>query len=220
MKNALKRKRIAVIGLGQFGDRLARDLARHCDVLAIDKNSDRVDAIADHVQRALCLDAGEYNDLKSVITPDFDEAIISLSKKMESSILCTLHLSRIGIKSIRAKAVNDDHASILKHVGATSIIFPERETADRMAARIANNNLIDFVPLEQDYRVVDVASPTSFYGHSLMDLQLRKRFGVYVIAVRRNIGKVFLFMPGPDYVVQDGDVLVMIGREQDFLNIA
>jgi trk system potassium uptake protein len=212
-------KMICVIGLGQFGSELARELARHCEVLAIDSREDRVEGIVDHVQRAVIIDARDYTSLRSVVTGDFDEAIVSLGGSLEASILCTLHLKRIGIKTIRAKAMNEDHAEILKAVGAKEVIFPERETAQRIAALIVNPNLLDFIPLAQDFRVMDVAPPDAFLGHTLQELNVRERFGVFAIAVKELVPENFVFLPGPNFVVKPSDILVMIGREDDLLRL-
>jgi trk/ktr system potassium uptake protein len=212
-------KMICVIGLGQFGSELARELAKHCEVLAIDGSEDRVEGIVDHVQRALIIDARDYASLRSVVTADFNEAIVSLGGSLEASILCTLHLKRIGIKTIRAKAMNEDHAEILKAVGAKDVIFPERETAQRIAALIVNPNLLDFIPLAQDFRVMDVAPPDAFFGHNLQELNVRERFGVFAIAVKELVPENFVFLPGPDFVVKPSDILVMIGREDDLLRL-
>jgi trk system potassium uptake protein len=209
------RKLICVIGLGQFGSELAQELARECDVLALDLSEDRVSAIADHVQRALIIDSRNFASLSSVITPDFDEAVVSLGESLEASILCTLHLKKIGVKSIRAKASTDDHAKILRSVGATETIFPERETACRVAAQILNPNLLDFIPLAEDFHIMDAAPPDAFIGRSLQQLHMRNRFGVFVLAVKELIPPRFVFMPGPDFVIKDSDVLVLIGRKGD-----
>ena len=98
------RKRICVIGLGHFGRSLALALAKHCDVLAIDKDLNRINAIAENVQRALCIDGRDFQALSSVVSTDFDEAVVSIGEELEASILCTLHLKRIGVSMIRAKA--------------------------------------------------------------------------------------------------------------------
>jgi trk system potassium uptake protein len=213
------KKLICVVGLGQFGSELATELAKRCEVLALDNNEERVNAIADRVQRALVFDARDYASLSSVVGAVFDEAIVSLGESLEASILCTLHLKKLGIKIIRAKAVSEDHAVILKSVGATETIFPERETAHRVAAQIMNPNLLDFVPLAEDFEVVDVAPPDSFQGKSLQELGLRERFGVFVIAVRELVPTRFVFLPGPDFVIKPSDVLVLIGREGDLTRI-
>jgi trk system potassium uptake protein TrkA len=217
MKKA--RKQICVIGLGQFGSELARDLARYCDVLALDSDEERVNAISEHVQRAMILDAKDFKSLASLVTAAFDEALVSLGDSLEASVLCTLHLKKIGVKTIRCKALNEDHAEILESLGASEIIFPERETARRVAAHIINPNLLDFVPLAEDYRVMDITPPASFIGHSFIDLNLRHRFGAFVIAVKDPTATRFEFLPGPNYKVLPNDILVMIGRESSLLKI-
>ncbi len=215
MKNS--RKLICVVGLGQFGSELARALAKQCDVLALDADEDRVNAVVDQVQRAMIIDARDYNTLRALITPDFNEAIVSLGESLEASILCTLHLTRLGVKTIRAKATSEDHASVLRAIGASEIIFPERETALRVATQIINPNLLDFIPLAEDFEVMDVVPPDSFHGKSLQELKLRDRFGVFAIAVKELVPERFVFLPGPRFVIKPSDVLVLIGREQDLL---
>ena len=121
----------------------------------------RVEAILDKVQRALILDVRDYHALSSVVTEDFDEAIVSIGESLESSILATLHLKKIGVKRIWAKATTEDHAAILRAIGASEVVFPERETARRLASQLINPNLLDFIPLHEDYRVMDVAPPDS-----------------------------------------------------------
>jgi len=206
------RKHICVIGLGQFGSALAVNLARTCEVLAIDINEAKVNAVSEAVQQALILDARDYASLSSVVTDDFDEAFVSPGN-LEASILCVLHLKKIGVPMIRAKAYNDDHASVLRAIGANQAIFPERETAERVAAQIVNPNLLDFVPLGEDYRVMEIVPPQSFVGKTLSELQIRNRYGAFVIAVKEMIPPRFTFLPGPDFRVKPSDILLMIGRE-------
>jgi trk system potassium uptake protein TrkA len=213
------KKHIVVIGLGEFGSELARELSKECEVLALDRDENKVNAVVDAVQRALILDVRDFNSLSSVVTADFDEAIVSIGENLEASILCTLHLKKIGVKYIHAKAKTEDQAAILRSVGATEIISPERETARRVAAQIINPNLLDFVPLEEDYRVMDVAPPDAFYGSSLEELDLRKRFGVFVIAIRELVPARFVFLPEPSFIIKPSDILVMIGRQEELLRL-
>jgi trk system potassium uptake protein TrkA len=215
----IQKKHICVIGLGEFGSELAKELSRECEVLALDQDENRVNAVVDQVQRALILDVRDYASLSSVISSDFDAAIVGIGEDLEASILCTLHLRKIGVRSIQAKAKTEDHAAILRSVGATEVIFPERETARRLAAQIINPNLLDFVPLEADYRVMDVAPPDAFYGSSLEELNLRKRYGVFVLAIRELVPPRFVFLPDPGFVIKPSDVLVVIGREKDMADI-
>jgi trk system potassium uptake protein TrkA len=214
-----EKKHIVVIGLGEFGQELAKQLAKDCEVLALDQEEAMVEAILNKVQRALILDVRDFHSLSSVVTRDFDEAIVGMGESLESSIMATLHLKKIGVKRIWAKATTADHAAILKAIGANEIIFPERETARRLAAQLVNPNLLDFIPLEGDYRVMDVAPPDSFYGHTLIELDLRKRFGVFVLAIKELIPTRFVFLPPPDFVIKPSDILVMIGREEDLISL-
>ncbi|GMV40052.1 MAG: hypothetical protein AMXMBFR64_17680 [Myxococcales bacterium] len=217
MKQKPRRKLACVLGLGQFGAGLARALARHCEVLAMDRDMARVNAISDDVQRALCLDARDYQALSAVVSSEFDEAVVSVGQGIEASILATLHLRRIGVRTIRVKAQSEDHAAILTSVGASQVVFPERETAERLALQMINPNLTDLIPLAEDYRVMDLTPPGHYLGRSLIDLQLRARHGVFVIAIKQPKTHGFEFLPQPSRVIAHADVLVLIGREADLL---
>lgn len=209
-------KQVCIIGLGQFGSHLARTLAKmDCDVLAADMSEKQVAAIRDDVQQAVVLDGRSFEALKSVVTKDTDEAIVSLGEHMEASILATLHLKEIGVKRIRAKASSKDHAAILKAVGAKDVIFPEQETAERMAHRIVNPDLLDYLPLSREYRVVEISVPPKFVGQTLAQLHVRRQYNVLVIAIRPTQGMEPEFMPPADKTLQSGNTLVMIGKEAD-----
>jgi trk system potassium uptake protein len=213
------KKQICVIGLGHFGWELAVALSRDCEVLAIDRDPVIVNEIADRVHHARALDTRDEAALAKVIPHGIDEAIVSMGENMESSILCTLYLKRLGVPVVRVKALTDDHAIVLQQVGADEVIFPERETARRVAAHITNPNLLDFVPLGGDYQVMEERLPQSFEDYTLGELNLRARFGVFVLAVRRlDLGETE-FLPGPNFRLQAEDVLVMIGRESELARV-
>lgn len=213
------KKQICVIGLGHFGWELAVALAEHCEVLAIDRDQALVDEIADKVQRALALDIRDEATLASVIPEDLDEAVISMGESLESSILCTLYLKRLKVPVVRVKALSDDHAVVLRQVGADEVIFPERETARRVAAHIINPNLLDFVPLVGDYKVMEIKLPAGLEGRSLAEIGFRSRFGVFVIAVQKPTVVSLDLLPGPDYRLDAGDVLTVVGREKDLIKM-
>lgn len=215
-------KQVCVIGLGQFGGHLARTLVKMgCEVLAVDMDERRVDAIRDEVHRAIIGDARDAQLLRTVVAPTVAEAAISLGENnIEPSILCTLHVARIGIKSIRSTARNDDHAQILRAVGATEVIFPERQTAERTARRIANPNLRDMFPLDADYRIMEIDAPKKLYDKSLAKLDLRREFDLLVLALRDPGSTSFRFNPGADEVIRPGQVMMVLGRELDLARFA
>jgi trk system potassium uptake protein TrkA len=210
-----RKKQICVIGLGHFGWELALALTATCEVLAIDRNRELVDEIGDRVHRALALDIRDEEALASVMPETIDEAIVSMGESLEASILCTLYLKRLEVPVIRVKALSDDHATVLRQVGADEVIFPERETASRLAARVTHPNLLDFVPLGGDYQAMEVSPSRVFAGHSLAELNLRAQYDVFVIAVQQPDNDTTEFLPGPDYRFGPHDVLFVIGREGD-----
>ena len=214
-----RKKQVCVIGLGHFGRELALALAHTCEVLAIDRDQELVNEIHGRVHRARALDVHDEAALASVIPEDIDEAIVSMGESLESSILCTLYLKRLHVPVVRVKALTDDHAIVLQQLGADEVIFPERETARRVAARVMNPNLLDFVPLGGDYQVMEVKLPSALYGHTLGELNLRARYGVFVIAVHPAERGAVEFLPGPDFRVRADDSLVMIGRESGLLEL-
>lgn len=213
-------KQVCIIGLGGFGAHLARTLARmDCDVLAIDNDEQAVAAIRDDVQQALITDGRSLEALQSVVTEHVDEAIVALGESLEASILCTLHLKQIGVKRIRSKASTRDHATILKAVGATEVIFPEHETAERMAHRIVSPDLLDFLPLSREYQVVEIGVPESFVGQTLGQLHLRKKYGVLAMATRTQEKGAVSFMPSAETELQQGGTLVVMGKEEDIARL-
>lgn len=216
------RRQVCVIGLGQFGTHLAHALENAgCEVLAIDANEKRVEQIRDHVHQALIGDVRDYEMLASVLSSAVPEAVICLGEaNLEPSILCALNLKRIGVPSIRSTAANDDHAQILRAVGATEIIFPERDAAERMARRIADPDIRDIFPLTEDYRIMEIKAPGKTHGKSLMALDLRSSFDLLILAVRGPSEPSFRFLPPAGKVIQAGEILMVLGRELDLARFA
>ncbi|GMU81449.1 MAG: hypothetical protein AMXMBFR47_13200 [Planctomycetota bacterium] len=211
-----------VIGLGQFGMQLARSLVKmNCEVVAIDMNESRVNQVRDDVQRAIIGDARDFDMLASIVSASVDEAVVGLGESsIEPSILCTLHLKRIGVKVILSTARNDDHANILRAVGANEIIFPERETAERTARRIANPDLRDMFSLADDYRIMEIVAPKVLHGKSLASAQLRRDYDLLVLAIRPADQERFNFLPGADAVIHPNETLMVLGRELDLARFA
>lgn len=210
-------RQVCVIGLGQFGTHLARTLVKYgCEVLAVDINEARVDAVRDDVHRAIIGDVRNFAMLDSVISSTIDEAVISLGDaNIEPSILATLHLRKIGVQHVLSTAANDDHAQILRAVGATEIIFPERETAERTARRVANPGLRDMFSLAEDHRIMELDAPPRMHGRSLAEADLRKKFDLLVLAVRGKDEDRFHFLPSPTRIIKSDEILMVLGRELD-----
>lgn len=205
--------RYCVIGLGQFGYELAITLAQEAEVLALDLRQPVVDRIADRVQRALRLDARNRETLAGVVTADFDGAVVGITSELEASVLTVLHLKHIGVPRITAKAATGDHAQILEALGVDEVIFPERELARQLAARILHPNLLDYITLGPEYMVMELSTPEPFHGHTLAELELPKRYGAMVLAVKEG-GEKTVYMPGPTFVVKPDDILLLTGPKE------
>ncbi len=207
---------ICVIGLSQFGVHLCKELAKEgSEVIALDIDEKKIADIQRFVRKALILDVTSFDALKAVIDPEVDEVIVSLGKTMEQSILCVVHLKKLNVKKIRVKAISDDHGNILKTLGADEIVFPERDTAEMIAAKIMNPNLIDYIPLSQGYVVMEVNTPPAFYDKSLIELSLPGKYNVFVIAIRGKYKRNFHFLPDPASKLKPDSILLLIGKEND-----
>lgn len=214
-------KQVVVIGLGQFGSHFARQLAHmECEVLALDHDERAVAELRDEVQQVVICDARSLESIRAVVSSNVDEVVVCLGDRMEASILCTLHLSQIGVERIRATAVNADHATILRAVGAQEVIFPEQETAERTARRVAYPSLLDYFPFEEDHRIMEIALPGKLTGKSLKDSRLREDYQLLVLAIRSATTGKFNFMPAASTVLSESDILIVLGREVNLARLS
>jgi trk system potassium uptake protein TrkA len=211
-------KRFAVIGLGNFGFHAAKALYEEGNEV-LDTDRAKVQAIDQHSTEAVVLDATDKDALKSLGMEHMDAVIVSTGTKISNSILICLYLQEAGVKKILAKALDDDHAKILKRMGATEIIHPERDMAIRVSRNLSRPNVLDFIPLADEFDMIQVGSPKEFIGKSLIDLNLRARYNVHIIAIKEVVPENFILVPPANYVIKDSDILVMLGRSADIRKI-
>jgi trk system potassium uptake protein TrkA len=207
---------VAVIGLGIFGRHVALALyqAGH-DVMAIDRQDHLVNQIKNQVSQAVVADASDKQALHDLGLGLMDAAVVSLGDNMAGSILVTMFLKEIGIERIVVKAVSDDHKAVLDKVGATDVIFPERDMALKVADTVMAQNVVDWLPLTDDFAIVELKVPESFAGRTLVDLDLRQKFGVQVIALKQPETDQVELVINPHEEIKLTDVLVIIGRNDD-----
>ena len=208
------KRRVAVLGLGRFGSAVARELMRlgH-DVLALDADEKVVQEIADDVSHAVRVDITDSDSLQELGLGDFDAAIVAVSSALEVSILATVLLQQLGVKRIVAKASTDLHGSILRQVGASRVVYPERETGLRVAHSFAAPGVRDYLDVSPGYGFARVPVGEALAGKSLGDLDLRKSCGVTAMALQRK-GSVTL-NPHPSEVLRPGDELIVAGLDED-----
>ena len=209
-------KRAVVIGLGIFGYHIAKTLFENgFEVVAIDKQKEAIAQIRDYATKAILSDGTDRDIWDNIGLSEDDIAIISFGEDLAAATLITLHLRQKKVKNIIVKAPNEDHKLILEKIGATDVIIPEMEVAQKLAKSLISPNVIDFIPLSGDYMIFELAPPYSFLKKTLAELQLRNRFHIEVIAVRDVLTDEINMVPRADFVVKDTDVLVVIGREKD-----
>lgn len=216
----MRKKKFAVIGLGKFGFHVAKSLyeAGH-EVVAIDSDRGRVQAITPYSSEALLLDATDREALPSLGLEHMDGVVVSTGTTISASLLICLHLKELGVERILSKALDDDHDKILRKVGATEVIHPERDTARRVARSLSTPNLIDYLPLSEGFQIVQTGAPQELVGKSLKDIDLRARYRVHIVAIRSRDQEDLMLVPQADYRIREGDILMMLGDSLDIQRI-
>ncbi len=221
-------KQFAVIGLGRFGSSVARKLSeKGHQVLAIDKDEEKVQDASSYVTQSVELDVGDEKGLRAVGIEGVDCVIVSIGGvNLQASILITVILKDIGIKEIIAKAASELHAKVLRKVGATRVVFPEREMGVRLANSLVSPKILEQIELSQDYSIIETLPPKEFVGKSLRKLEIRARHGITVIAIKEKkalgsrkedgeVSRVINILPEADYIIKEDEVLVVIGGNKD-----
>jgi len=220
-------KRFAVIGLGRFGQKLAIALSMSgAEVVAIDRDRTVIEQIRDQVSHAVRLDSTDEEALISQGVDKVDVAIVGMGqggRAFESAILTVVNLKQIGVKQICARAQNLIGGQVFSAVGATEVIYPEIESAQRWAYKLIAPHIgekIDFAP---GYSMASIIAPASFDGKTVMDLQLRQKYSVNLVAIKRGTGskdkktkaEAIINVPMPNTVIYDGDTLMVAGSDTD-----
>lgn len=209
-------KRFVVVGLGNFGASVAESLHRmgH-EVIAIDTNEAAVDRIARNATRAAVADGRYLEALERVGAKKADAGVVSTGDDITASILATLALRDLGVQEVYAKVISNDHARIMEKMGVVETIFPERESALRLATRVARPSILNYVRLGAGFSVLEMAVPQSWLGRSLRQLELPKNYRISVIAVHDVLRDEMIAVPDPDAPLKTSDTLLVAGKEAD-----
>ena len=206
----MKTKTFAVIGLGRFGSSVAQTLAMmgH-EVLAVDMSEERVQDMSQVVTHAVIGDATDENFLKDLGIRNFDVVITAIGQQEQSNVLVTMQAKELGAKYVVAKATSDIYGKILEKIGADRVVYPERDMGERVAHNLVDNNILDYIELSADYSIIEFVAPAKMAGKTLKELDLRARFGVTLVVIKRS-GHINA-SPGADDKIEENDVLVLIG---------
>lgn len=212
-------KQFAVIGLGRFGSSLAKTLYNmgH-DVLAVDVSEDNTQRMIDEVTQCVQADATDEEVLKTLGLRNFDAVVVSIGHDMQASILVTVLLKDMGVKNVVAKANSALHGKVLERVGADKVVYPERDMGARLAHNLVTSNVLDYIDISPDYSIMEILAGDRMAGKTLGQLNLRAKLGVSVMAIKK--GENIEVAPGADDLIEKGDLLVAIGRQDSLRKAA
>lgn len=207
-------KQFAIIGLGAFGIRMLEELLSVTnEIIIIDKDREIIEKYKDSAKAAYITDAINELALSKIVPKDIDAVIVDLGGKIEVSIMATNYLKKLGVKNIIVKAQTDEHGEVLSMVGATRVIFPDREAAKRITPMLATSLLFNFMPISDSLALAEVRANEYCVGKTLLEANFRKAFGLNVVAMRLMDSDKYSFISDPSYAFKADDVLLVAGTE-------
>ena len=209
-------KKFIMLGMGTFGSALATKLAANgCQVTGVDAKRERLDLLKNVLHEAVIGDSTDREVLENLPIRDATAVFISLGETISQSLLATLHVKELGARNVIVKGVTKEHGKILEHLGVDRVVFPEEEVARELADRMTWPNVLDYLPIDPEYSVAEVAMPSSLSGKNLAEANLRSRIGVHVMGIKDVMkGKFEMFPDGKTRLLED-QVLLVVGREKE-----
>lgn len=208
-------KRYAVIGLGNFGFTIAQNLTENGhEVIAIDYDGDVVDRLASQISRAAVGDATDVETLRKIGMSNADAGIVSTGDDITSSILATMALQDLDVKEIYVKVISIDHGRVMKRMDVTDIVFPERDSAISLAARVSRAALLNYVKLGAGFSLQEMGVPESWSGKSIRELNIRQKHNISIVALHDILTDEITATPDPDNLLKDSDTLLVAGDDE------
>ena len=213
-----KDKQYIVIGCGRFGSSVAKKMCQlGNEVMVIDKDEDSIENLAEQVTHTAIVDVTEERDLKSIGLGNFDVVIVAISSDIRASIMATIMAKEMGVPKIVCKAKDELQAKVLYKIGADKVVFPERDMGIRLAYNLASENILDQINLDPEYSIMEIVTPTNWVGKTIIELNLRAKYDITVLAVKTTSG--LKVMPSPNYKMQEKNILIIIGNTDKISDI-
>jgi len=214
MPQQKQKQEFAVIGLGRFGTSVALALIeRDFSVLGIDNDRDIVQRASEQLTQVVALDATDEDALRAVDITSFDTVVVAIGDNFEGNLMTTVALKSLGVRNIVCKTTTERQRAILLRVGADHVVLPEHDAGRRLAHVLTGPGILDQLELEPGYSITELRVPQSLVGHTLLDTDLRRLFGVTVLVVKRE--QTLTVSPSPDFTFENNDLLVVIGNNAD-----
>ena len=207
-------KSILVIGLGRFGRHMAKKFSeQNNDVMAIDINEERINNVLSVVTNALIGDATNEQFMETIGVRDFDLCVVAIGDNFQSSLETTALLKDLGAKFILARASRDVHAKFLLRNGADDVIYTEKETAERLAVKYGSDHIFNYIELNEEYSIYEIAVPSSWLNKSILKVNVRSKYGISILATKQ--GNNIFPLPKPEHVFTDSESLMILGKNED-----
>ena len=207
-------KSILIIGLGRFGRHMAKKFSeQNNDVMAIDINEERINNVLSVVTNALIGDATNERFMETIGVRDFDLCVVAIGDNFQSSLETTALLKDLGAKFILARASRDVHAKFLLRNGADDVIYTEKETAERLAVKYGSDYIFNYIELNDEYSIYEIAVPSSWLNKSILKVNVRSKYGISILATKQ--GNNIFPLPKPEHVFTDSESLMILGKNED-----
>lgn len=207
----MQRKEFAILGLGRFGASLAKSLAEEgCEVMAVDKSEEVVNEVVEYVMHAEIGDITNKDFVASLGLSNYDGVIIGVGDNLSAGVMATILAKEERARLVIAKAGSELQARVLRKVGADKVIFPELEIGRRIARQLVHGNYFDAIGLSSTHSILEIQCPSEWVGHTLKSLNLRAKYGVSVIGIKRD--EEVIVNPSPDLPIMGDDLLIMLGE--------
>ena len=207
-------KSILIIGLGRFGRHMAKKFSeQNNDVMAIDINEERINNVLSVVTNALIGDATNEQFMETIGVRDFDLCVVAIGDNFQSSLETTALLKDLGAKFVLARASRDVHAKFLLRNGADDVIYTEKETAERLAVKYGSDNIFNYIDLNDEYSIYEIAVPSSWLNKSILKVNVRSKYGISILATKQ--GNNIYPLPKPEHVFTDSESLMILGKNED-----
>ena len=202
-------KSYAVFGLGRYGLAVAKQLVSHgIDVLAVDSDEELINSLSTEIPFCKCADVTNLEVLKQLEIDNFDVVIIAMANNLEASVLTIMHCKEIGVKKIIAKCSNETHRKVLLKVGADEVVFPEHDSGTRLAKNLLSSGFVDMIELYKEFSLVGVDVKPEWIGKSLIELDLRRKHSINVVAIKKN-GKIIIDLDPKEVLERDTNLVVI-----------
>jgi trk system potassium uptake protein TrkA len=215
----MMKKNFGIIGLGKFGYSMAITLEKlGQSVMAFDRDEKEVENVKDFVTCAQILDSTDIKALENSGISACETVVVCMGESAEDNFLTVLNLKELGIKTIITNAETDAEGKILQKIGAAKIVYPEKESAIRLANQLISSDILEYIEISPDYQAAEVEAPNKFVNKKLEELDLRKKYQILIIAIKR--GSENIIIPSSSEVILKGDVLVLVGQTKDIVSFS